>query len=421
MRDTASPLWTWLLLLLVLFSTLTIAVRGQWPAGLFHAGIFFAAIAWMSFAAVTGRRLHAGPAVALLSAPVLAGIQQLAAGYTASRYETLVSVIFWLSMLALAFLLRQWLTSSRHCQILLGLLSASAALSSVYVLLQPYMGGYHLLGLISALTEDTAGPFQNRNTYASFIELALPVTLWYALASRRNGWLFWSAAALMVASVIATASRAGAALVTMEVVMVLTVASRRGMISPLKLIWGGAQLAAGAAIWASLAGWQHLWHRLQFDDPIGFRREIYLSTIDMIAQRPWAGYGMGSFELVYPAFARFDVGKTVNFAHNDWLQWAMEGGVPMAAALAVMALWLIRPALRSVWGIGVLFVLLHSLLDYPMQRTGMACWVIAMIAALEAFEAMARQERCRSAGNADQAEPGLGHRRGIQKVAAVHQ
>jgi hypothetical protein len=27
-------------------------------------------------------------------------------------------------------------------------------------------------------------------------------------------------------------------------------------------------------------------------------------------------------------YARFDVGKTVNHAHNDWAEWAVDGGIP---------------------------------------------------------------------------------------------
>ncbi|MGH6692856.1 MAG: hypothetical protein ACREF4_19485, partial [Gammaproteobacteria bacterium] len=43
-------------------------------------------------------------------------------------------------------------------------------------------------------------------------------------------------------------------------------------------------------------------------------------------------------------------------------------------------------AVRSVWGLGVLFVALHALVDFPMQRLGVAGWAIALCAALAAYE-----------------------------------
>jgi len=55
--------------------------------------------------------------------------------------------------------------------------------------------------------------------FAAFVELLLPVAFWQALSDRRHAWLGWSAAALLFATVIASGSRAGALLVTAEVVI----------------------------------------------------------------------------------------------------------------------------------------------------------------------------------------------------------
>jgi O-antigen polymerase len=109
-----------------------------------------------------------------------------------------------------------------------------------------------------------------------------------------------------------------------------------------------------------------------------------LSALNMIRERPWLGWGLGTFQDAYPRFALFDVERVVNFAHNDWLQWAAEGGMAAAAAMLVWAGWLARRAVREPWALGVIFVLLHALVDYPMQRPGMAGWVFAMAGALAA-------------------------------------
>jgi O-antigen ligase len=70
---------------------------------------------------------------------------------------------------------------------------------------------------------------------------------------------------------------------------------------------------------------------------------------------------------VYPAYAEKDFGFFINAAHNDWLQWGDEGGIPMLFCvflLFVVSVWL---AWKLPWGLGVPAVFLHCLIDFPMQ------------------------------------------------------
>jgi len=103
----------------------------------------------------------------------------------------------------------------------------------------------------------------------------------------------------------------------------------------------------------------------------------------MIEVRPWSGYGLGNFATVYPQFAQFDPGAVVEHAHNDWLEWATEGGWPYAAAWMLLAMATFRPALRSIWGIGVPALFVHALVDYPFARVGVAAWLFVLAGALE--------------------------------------
>jgi O-antigen ligase len=102
----------------------------------------------------------------------------------------------------------------------------------------------------------------------------------------------------------------------------------------------------------------------------------------MIASRPWVGFGLGTFTAVYPAYALFDMGNRVEHAHNDWLEWAAEGGIPYAGVWMALAIWAVRPAVRSVWGIGVLGCFLHGVVDYPFARFGISAWTFALIGML---------------------------------------
>lgn len=226
---------------------------------------------------------------------------------------------------------------------------------------------------------DVWGPFLSRNNFAQFLELALPVSLWLgcgASGPRRGTPYLWMGAA-MLACGLASASRAGAVVLILEAVAVFVLARPA---DPRRLI---PRFSLAVLALAALAGGEVLVHRLEDPDPFRDRREIFQSSLAMIAARPWTGYGLGNFATVYPEFARFDPGAVVERAHNDWLEWATEGGWPYAAAWMLLAISVTRPAFRSVWGIGVPAVFVHALVDYPFARFGIAAWLFILAGALE--------------------------------------
>ena len=107
---------------------------------------------------------------------------------------------------------------------------------------------------------------------------------------------------------------------------------------------------------AAVVGWQVTLEKFRETEPYRVRHELLLSSIAMAADRPLTGFGLGTWPVVYPAYARFDNGLAANHAHNDWAEWAVEGGVP------------------------VIFVL--SLVDYPLREPALAALFFAMMGAL---------------------------------------
>ena len=71
---------------------------------------------------------------------------------------------------------------------------------------------------------------------------------------------------------------------------------------------------------------------------------------------------------MYPAYGRIDPGVLVNEAHNDWAQWAAEGGVLALVAMAAMFVWSVRIGLRTGWALGIAAVFLHAIVDYPFEE-----------------------------------------------------
>jgi len=364
------------LLLLALAASATLAIGSVEPfVEWAYEGSVFLLAGWVALR----RNLRFGPV--LISAAVLAlwGFGQLAVGATVYRYAT------WNGALRVAALGATALVASevfrpayRRDRMLQGFAWFGFVLSVISVVAY-YTSPGKIFWFFSSPYPDVWGPFLSRNNFAQFLELAFPVSLWLGCRAGRTkqGTRYLWMSAAMLACGLVSASRAGAVLLVLEAGLVFWLARP---LSPHRLI---PQFALVAIVLSALAGGEVLVGRLADSDPWRDRREIFQSSRAMIAARPWAGYGVGTFATVYPEFASFDPGAVIEHAHNDWLEWATEGGWPYAAAWMLLAMATLRPAFRSIWGMGVPAVFVHALVDYPLARFGVAAWLFILAGALE--------------------------------------
>jgi O-antigen ligase len=184
---------------------------------------------------------------------------------------------------------------------------------------------------------------------------------------------------LLAGSVFASESRSGSALVLLElIVLCVFVGESR---KPKVRLAIGAVILVFVALGAAIGGWERLWVRLHDSD--NTRIVASITSLEMIRRGPIAGYGLGTWPTVYPMFAHFDDGLFMNQAHNDWLQWAVEGGWPLAMLLACLAARISVPALRSGWGFGIPAVLLLCSVDFPLQKPAVSILLFALAGAAE--------------------------------------
>jgi hypothetical protein len=47
--------------------------------------------------------------------------------------------------------------------------------------------------------------------------------------------------------------------------------------------------------------------------------------------------------------------------------------------MLVIFVWSIRPALDSIWGVGLIAICLHAAVDYPFARLGVCSWYFALV------------------------------------------
>lgn len=361
---------------------LTTWLPDHWSFGFAEAGVLALGTAWAGRLALRPYRLRGSPVLVPLAGTVVVGLVQLMTAHTANRWETWNDMLRWSVYLTAFCLASQIGASPIIFPFRRTLLYFGFALSAVAVL-QFFTSPGKIFWLFEyEYGEGAFGPFLNRDHYAAFIELILPLALFEALSDRRKMLSGAVMAGTMVASVIAGASRAGSALVILESAAVLLLASRRSVRSARRVSGLFATLLIACSLaFTAVVGWTNLWERFKDPDPYRGRREMLNSALAMARAKVWTGFGLGNFESAYPRFALFDDGTVVNHAHNDWAEWAAEGGLPFLGCLLAVAFWSTPRLLHSLWGLGVLAVWLHGLVDFPMHELALALWIFVLLGA----------------------------------------
>ena len=364
---------------------LTLWVPAYWPVTAFHLGAF-CLFGFTFYRDAEALRRHVlTPPLMALGLVTLWGVIQLLLGSTVGPLETKTSVLSWAALFSM-FLAGLGIFEDHRTRLAFRTaLLWFTFLTSVIAILQLFTSGGKVFWIFTTEYKDTVvGPILNPNHFAAWIELILPIALYAAYTSRRSATLYAGMAAVMYAAVISSASRAGIVLCTVELILVPALIAARGIAPSRAVCINLAKMAAAMAVFILVVGWAGVWKKVTTPDPFFLRREFAYSTLNMIRDRPWLGFGLGSWPKVYPAYATFDIGLFANRAHNQWLEWAADGGIPFALLLLFVAGWAVRPAFRTIWGLGVISLLLHALVDYPFSRPPLAAWPVTMIAMLAA-------------------------------------
>lgn len=317
-------------------------------------------------------------------------VLQLALGISAYRHATNDGFLLYVAYGVISFLIAQTLTRTRQLRriatataiygttmAIVAVLQSLGSPGKIYWFRTPEAGGW------------IYGPYVNHNHYAGLMEMLVPIPLVFAFSRYAHGrerWAAASAAALMGATIFLSGSRGGMMAFAMQLTVLLYFLFRERRNEGTGVLLGGFLLLSLTAVaWiggnnvseriATLGG-AHA-HELTND----IRLNIDRDTAVMFTKRPILGWGLGTFEDVYPQFRSFYTSMFVDKAHNDYLQFAAETGLLGFLAAA----WLIWTALRKAWSkthkwtsdingvvavatiVAIAGILVHSLVDFNMQ------------------------------------------------------
>jgi polysaccharide biosynthesis/export protein len=365
---------------------LTSWVRHPAPLAIVQTGILATAVIWLLASTWRRRDWNWHPMLIPMAGAIAIALLQLLSGRTAYAWDTVREALHWTVYLTVAFLLLQALMQYRDRQLWLTRCALFGIVVSVVATLQLFTSPGKVFWVFESGYPDLVlGPFVYHNRYAQFVELLMPVALYRALTDRGRAPLWLLGAGVMFAGVIASVSRAGVVLLLVEILVVLMCAVKERFLERRTMWIVSGQVAGVALVGGTVAGWSGILERLFSSHPLeDWRVYYYQSSFSMIGDSPWIGIGLGTWPVVYPQHAAFDPGLFVNTAHSDWLQWTVEGGLPLLLLMMAFTAVLLRPALRSVWGVGLLVVLVHAMIDYPFQDAAFASAVFGFAGAVAA-------------------------------------
>lgn len=261
-----------------------------------------------------------------------------------------------------------------------------------------------------------SGTYTNRDHFAGFLEMALPFAFLYGLAiyRRRTGrsaqtkyavWacLLWSAAIVLFLAIVYSLSRMG----FLAAVFVL-------LLSSIFSVGAGARssrvrwiVAAGfcliVAVGAVLLTPDQLAGRFgaaaaKDGSSTEIRAAIWKDTLPLVSEYKLFGCGLGGFESAFAKHQTVANGYTVEFAHNDYVQYLAELGIVGFALMAALAILFALDPLRALFSmadrdrrlllLACLAALggmaLHSLVDFnsyiPANALAMA-WIAGIASA----------------------------------------
>ena len=292
----------------------------------------------------------------------------------------------------------------------------AVALASVLWGIIQTVGGYsRSFHLYAVSTKDApTGIFANRNHYAAWLVLMFPILS--LIASRLEGpsklvgrVVCGALAGLFLLMALGTGSRGGLvfALIALGGAAMVwwlrprsRVNVRRGS-KDLRPYFATAGAILGIAGIAIVMSQGEAFDRFMAPDQAEQGRALaWRTTAGFLPHYLPFGSGIGSFVEIFQVHeprAMLELNYW-NHAHNDWLEWALEGGLPaivlMLAGIvffiaAVRRLWRNRHAGRfdiqlGLTGSVILFVLgLWSLVDYPLRTPSLASfaaiWAVWMV------------------------------------------
>lgn len=289
--------------------------------------------------------------------------------------------------------LYQWRFGREARDRLLYLLLGAVAIEALLGLVQ-----YYLLVPGNWIGYDTQanrpyGIFQQPNVMASFMATGLSLAIWLELRGDANPWLKGLRYGVILITsllLVILQSRVGQ-LGGMMALLLLSAQLGRERLLGRMLALVALGILIGLASQYLMAGARR---GLEIYQSGGMRSIYWPYAAKLIAQMPWTGWGYGSFESVFlhhymadkalnPAMVQIEY--NLDHPHNEFLYWAVEGGLAPMLGMVLMGGALLWRLSRAGWVKGAALlalvtpILLHTQTEYPFYHAIALWWALLLL------------------------------------------
>jgi len=324
--------------------------------------------------------------------------------------QTLALVIFFV----LALLL---LNTRTRIKWILWLIVYSALFQAVFGSLMTLSGiEYHLFGAKEHNIGVATGTFINRNHLAGYLEMALAIGIGLLLSQMRSktyqswrqklrDWIgvilekkmqLRLILAILVIGLVMTHSRMGNSAFFSSLLISgfiwIFLSGRRPKRTTIYLFV--SLILIDLYIVGTWFGFEKVVERLEGTSVVTETRyEVVKSLMKAIPDYGVSGSGLGTFKTVYPSYKDSQLMSSYLYAHNDYLQFVLEGGgavlllavVVMASVLTAYRAMRTRrdPLYRGIGFaslMGVVAILIHSMVDFNLQIPANAIMFMLLLA-----------------------------------------
>ena len=430
-----SPLPERLLVAATLFTLvwapLPLGSNRDWAVGLLVAMIGALATGW-ACAHLSGKLGQTAQRLPKAALPMLALLLltqgwvalQWLAGLSADAGATVQYLLLGLAYSLLFLLVVSLFNTRKRLTLLLATLIVSGTLQAFWGAFMTLSGVEWLLaGPKTSYQGDATGTFVNRNHLAGYLEMTLACGIGLLLALRDGKPFSWVnllqlllgpkaplrlALVIMVIALVMSHSRMGNAAFFASLLLVgglfVLIEKEHRLRNSLIL---ASLIVIDVLVISQYFGLERLKERLlntRLHDVVvdgevvqqanEVRDEVFGYAIPLLQARPLTGQGAGSFEAVFPQYVGEDVRLHFDYAHSDYLQFAIEFGLPASALLAAFVLLALWHALRALWrresvyrsgvgfaaAMGIVALMIHSSTDFNLQIPANAATLVVLCA-----------------------------------------
>lgn len=378
---------------LIAFGILAFGGVEEWAQSILEVGAAFLLLLWaLRLYFKRAGQLHISPLIFPLAALAMVAAGQIVFHATASGYETRVELQLLVAYLILLHLMDQAFQSSEHWRRLVWFLMGLGFLVAMFGILQHLTFNGKLYWFrVMRYGGYPFGPYVNRNHFAGFAELIIPVALVPLVLGkvRRERLVLVSLlAAVPIVALFLCGSRGGIVSFAVEMIILFLLLLVRRVQSRHMMLGGAIVLCAVLAV--SWIGVQQVLQRFanykSLEVSTGKRAAMRRDTWKIFLDHPVSGTGLGTLQQVFPPYDSEYDGKIVNHTHNDYLEALAEtgilGGICCAWFIAVLFLTSLRGLanLGSSFGaalnlsglVGCCGIFVHSLVDFNLHIPGNA-------------------------------------------------